>query len=394
MSEWTRKVKLENLCERVGGGTPSRNMPEYWGGDIPWFTVADFSDSLAVQRAGTSREAITAFGLKQSAAKLVEPGSVICSTRVVVGKVGIAERQLVTNQDFTSFVCHESLYNEFLAYFLLSQRGTLRSKQTGATIQGIRLEGLDKLEIPLPTVATQRRTVVRIHDCFSRVEEIVQLLSLNDADCQSVEQAALRKLIREASYDTTPVHLETISNLRGGGSLPNPNADADQDGALPLIKVGDMNLAGNERVMTKARGYFVGTPPVKPWPVGTIVFPKRGGAIATNKKRILGVPALLDPNLMGVIGDPKHILSDFLFAQCQLLDLRTLSSFSTIPQFNRKDLAELPFYAPPIPQQERLIEQFHRISDSVAELRATSADSLQTTHLRTAILREAFVGRL
>jgi len=61
-------VPLGSLCESiVGGGTPDRSNPKYWGGDIPWVSVKDLkSDKLL-----TTQEFITLEGLENSAAKLI-----------------------------------------------------------------------------------------------------------------------------------------------------------------------------------------------------------------------------------------------------------------------------------------------------------------------------------
>src|SRR5262245_34544111 len=96
--------RLAEITQRIGGGTPSRENKNYWGGDIPWFTVADLRDTDDIQFLTSSRETITFLGVSDSAAKLIPEGAVVFSSRVVVGKVGIARNPLATNQDFSSFV--------------------------------------------------------------------------------------------------------------------------------------------------------------------------------------------------------------------------------------------------------------------------------------------------
>ena len=96
---------VADLAERRGGGTPSRKKPEYFQGDIPWITVSDLPDvTLGPATVTSSREAITQHAIMESAAKLIPPGSVVFATRVSVGKVGITERTIATNQDFRSLL--------------------------------------------------------------------------------------------------------------------------------------------------------------------------------------------------------------------------------------------------------------------------------------------------
>ena len=86
-------------------------------------------------------------------------------------------------------------------------------------------------------------------------------------------------------------------------------------------------------------------------PAGSVVFPKRGGAIGTNKKRILLFDTCVDLNTMGVIPG-KRLLTEYLFAYFQCLDLADISDGSTIPQINNKNVAPLQIPIPPISVQQ------------------------------------------
>jgi type I restriction enzyme S subunit len=72
-------------------------------------------------------------------------------------------------------------------------------------------------------------------------------------------------------------------------------------------------------------------------PARTLVFPKRGAAIATNKKRLTTTWTVLDPNLIGVRCcsgvDPQ-----FLYHWSQTFDLRKITDPGPTPQLNKKDL--------------------------------------------------------
>src|SRR5688572_21904616 len=118
---WATKP-LSHVTRRIGGGTPSRENKSFWNGEIPWFTVVDLLDVEDIQALNSSRETITSSGIEQSAAKLIPEGAVVFSSRVVVGKVGIAQNNLATNQDFSSFIPSPELDRDFLAYFLIKTK--------------------------------------------------------------------------------------------------------------------------------------------------------------------------------------------------------------------------------------------------------------------------------
>jgi type I restriction enzyme S subunit len=106
------------------------------------------------------------------------------------------------------------------------------------------------------------------------------------------------------------------------------------------VKVSDMNLTGNENKFVTAnavRHISVATAHRKLIPPNTVVFPKRGAAIATNKKRLTTTWTVLDPNLMGVRAKDSLDV-DFLFHWVQTFDLRRITDPGPTPQLNKKDL--------------------------------------------------------
>tara|TARA_Y100000815_G_scaffold275071_1_gene311411 strand:- start:2303 stop:3523 length:1221 start_codon:yes stop_codon:yes gene_type:complete len=125
---------------------------------------------------------------------------------------------------------------------------------------------------------------------------------------------------------------------------------ADEDAVDVMgVKVSDMNLPGNELAFNRANLERKMPPSIlrkRLIAAGTIVFPKRGAAIATNKKRIATGWTVLDPNLIGVVAG-ERLNPDFLFHQFQRVDLRKITDPGPTPQLNKKDL--LPLWLP-VPQ--------------------------------------------
>ncbi|MBV6847414.1 restriction endonuclease subunit S [Xanthomonas campestris pv. paulliniae] len=88
---------LSATCQIVSGGTPKRSISDYWGGDIPWYSVKDApEDGMPwVQITG---ETITQAGLQGSAATLVPVGATIISARGTVGRLALAAQPMAFNQ--------------------------------------------------------------------------------------------------------------------------------------------------------------------------------------------------------------------------------------------------------------------------------------------------------
>lgn len=163
--------------------------------------------------------------------------------------------------------------------------------------------------------------------------------------------------------DNTPYEVSTIGEeckLKSGTTFP---AEKElREGDYLYAKVADMNLPGNEMYIKTSSSYVsaetAGTTYISK---GAVIFPKRGGAIGTNKKRILCFDTCVDLNTMGVLPG-RRVLTEFLYVYFQRIDLASICDGSTIPQLNNKNIAPLPIVVPPLALQEQFAA-FVRQSD-------------------------------
>lgn len=182
------------------------------------------------------------------------------------------------------------------------------------------------------------------------------------------------------------------------GQTPRGVEDAvEKEGQIPWFKVGDMNVPGNELHMRIAKqrlspraaerlGFHV-------MPAGTFVFPKRGGAIATNKKRILAQPSCCDLNVMGV--KPEDSVALYFWWWFSSIDLGQLADGSNVPQINHGDIEPLGLPLPPLAEQQRIVAEVERRLSVIEELEASvEANLKRAERLRQSILRRAFEGKL
>ena len=184
-------------------------------------------------------------------------------------------------------------------------------------------------------------------------------------------------------------------NFFGGTSLPTGEDFTDQNDGLLLLKVSDLNSPGNETVIKSAKLWAPSRIAVKGGviaPGGAVVFPKRGGAIATNKKRVLGRESVLDPNLMAVVPKADSVISkEYLHVWFDLIDLQTISSGSSVPQLNKKDLAPLAFGVP----KRESVKWFSNIYEFVRDLKGSLRFALvEADLLFSSLSQRAFRGEL
>jgi restriction endonuclease S subunit len=93
--EGKEQTTVGELFDFVGGGTPSKKVPEYWIGDIPWASVKDIKGDYL----NSTQDKISSQGLKDSASNIAKKNDVILITRISPGKTIITNIETAINQD-------------------------------------------------------------------------------------------------------------------------------------------------------------------------------------------------------------------------------------------------------------------------------------------------------
>ncbi len=146
-------VKLGEIVDFVGGGTPPRDIEAYWNGGIPWASVKDFKG----QSIDDTKEQISPEGLANSSSTVIPAGHVIIPTRMALGKAAINSVDIAINQDLKALIPKTAISERYLLHALLARRGEIQSLGKGATVKGVTIDRLSSLEIPLPPLEEQRR---------------------------------------------------------------------------------------------------------------------------------------------------------------------------------------------------------------------------------------------
>ena len=183
------------------------------------------------------------------------------------------------------------------------------------------------------------------------------------------------------------VHLGDIAEIRSGNGFPL-SKQGRRSGQYPFIKVSDMTLNGNEIYISNANN-FVDKRDVEElkatiFPPGTIVFPKVGAAIATNKKRALKSSTIIDNNMIGVtISDNSRCDTRFLHAWFESIDLTSLANVSAVPSITSSRLKRERILLPPLSEQRNIAAIIDSIDEAIERINAVV---IATEGLRDALL--------
>ncbi|QNI70306.1 restriction endonuclease subunit S [Cyanobium sp. NS01] len=152
---------LANKIELLSGGTPKTSEPNYWDGDIPWYSVKDAPSETDIWVIQTEKQ-VTKLGVDNSATQVLPEGTTIISARGTVGRLALVGTQMAMNQSCYG-VRGVNAYADFFTYFSLRQAtADLQQRTHGTvfdTITRQTFETLDYIFPPAPLMQAFDRTV-------------------------------------------------------------------------------------------------------------------------------------------------------------------------------------------------------------------------------------------
>ena len=167
--------------------------------------------------------------------------------------------------------------------------------------------------------------------------------------------------------------LGEVCAVQSGIGFPT-ELQGETGGIVPFYKVSDMNLPGNEQTMGVSNNYVSrATMDSQRWKAvskNTVIFPKIGAAIATNKKRMLSVDSLYDNNVMGLTCT-EYLRKNFLFFLMCDVDLMNWASSSNPPSIRKETVERFEIPLPPLSVQEEIvseIDSYQKIIDGARQV--------------------------
>ena len=347
------------------GGTPKSHVEEYWGGGIPWATLVDLPPSNFITQISSTKRTISEKGLRESSATMIPANSVIVSTRATIGRIAINRLPIATNQGFKNVVIRDPqrAVPEYVAIALTKLVPTMQAWATGGTFAEISKARFCELEIPLPPLDVQNEMVA----------EIEEYLKVIDGARAVLDNYRPRFYIHP---DWPRVPIKEVASVESGYGFPL-DYQGRTDEEIPFLKVSDMNLPGNEKeiiswshsvsrdVLRELKG--------SAFPKGTVIFPKIGAAIATNKKRILTRDSTYDNNVMGIVPDTRRLLPGFLHTYLLGIDISRWASESQPPSMRKTTVEAHEIPVPPLATQEATVAQIEAEQALVAANRELAA---------------------
>ena len=233
-----------------------------------------------------------------------------------------------------------------------------------------------RMPSPVPSVEEQRHITRFLDAVGSKAQRFIRnkrrLIELLKEQKQNViNQAVTRGLdpnvklkpsgvewIGDIPEHWNMVPLKHLASFKGGTGFPH-EAQGRSGLELPFYKVSDMTLSGNETYMINTNNSIsretASSLGATIFPERAIIFPKVGGAMLTNKRRILTKPSCIDNNMMGCVLNSETIF-DFLFLRLQTLDLGLIRKPGPVPAIGEGEVRAFRVPCPPEEEQLEIVE--------------------------------------
>lgn len=141
---------IEEICDTIGGGTPSTGNNQYWdGGDILWFSPTDLTKHNSIVLLDSEKK-ITELGLQKSSAKLVPPKTILMTSRASIGYFGLINRSVSTNQGFINIIPKKDYYRAYLLFNLKSRKEEIIGNANGSTFLEISKTKFRQMKVKFP----------------------------------------------------------------------------------------------------------------------------------------------------------------------------------------------------------------------------------------------------
>lgn len=194
-NRWTW-IRLRDVGTLTGGMTPSKNRPEYWGGEVVWFSPKDIKADF-VSDSGLK---ITKKALSDTRLKLFPPGSLFLVARSGILKrtfpVAINGAPAASNQDLKVLVP----FLEGMERYLQLMFGGLTPfilgslVKTGTTVQSLKYAEFAIQPVPLPPLAEQRRIVAKVDELFALCDRLEETRAEREDTRDRLTKASLARL--------------------------------------------------------------------------------------------------------------------------------------------------------------------------------------------------------
>ena len=362
--------KLVELTSWASGGTPAKDVPEYWGDGIPLISGA----SMHTNQLYESDVKITKLGL-QKGSKLALKDSILILVRgsMLFNKIpmGITLGDVAFNQDVKCIRPKQQLAPLFLFQWLHAKENTIQNKVTATGIGAGKLDTADLQNLKLYKPSLEEQT--KIATFLSAVDEKISQLTQKHQLLREYKQGMMQKLFSQ--------------QVRFKADDGSEFGEWDQLKFKDVIKIkygkdhkklddGDIPALGTGGVMRYVDSYLY---------EGESILIGRKGTI--DKPRFIsGKFWTVDTLFYTEIGE--NILPKFAFQQLLLVNWLNLNEATGVPSLNTTSIGNIELKVPCLAEQTKIANVLSAIDQKIE---VVSKQIEQAKQWKKGLLQQMFI---
>jgi len=391
--EWQKKA-LGELCDVIGGGTPSKEKSVFYSGHIPWATVRDMRQDPITE----TEFRITKDAVKSSSTNIIPSGSVVIATRVGLGKVCILGQDTAINQDLRGIIPRneDNLEVRYLYWWFKSITDVIIAEGTGATVQGVRLPFVKSLLIPFPPLDEQKLIVAKLDKAFVGLAKAKENAVKNLQNARALFESHLQSVFTQRGPGWEEAKLDDVTDLITCGVAKRPNYVPKGIPFLSAknVKGGQVIWNGHQYVSEETHRALTKNNKPK---IGDILYTRVGS---------YGEAAIIERDVefsifvsLTLIKPKPVILNSFLKHYLNSSAVKELAadsiSGSGVGNLNVGTVREFPIHLPPLAEQRTIVSKLDDLRQETQRLAHIYEQKLEALEsLKKSILHEAFSGNL
>ncbi|MCG7926281.1 MAG: restriction endonuclease subunit S [Candidatus Thiodiazotropha taylori] len=168
-------TEIRYLTTQVGGGTPSKDNPDYWNGDIPWVSPKD----MKVDYIESAQDKITEKAVSESSTKLIQAGSILIVVRgmILIHSVPVALtlKTVTVNQDMKALIPVNGVNGEYLLFLLKGFRDYILDlvESSAHGTKCLRTEAFERMTVAIPCVKNQIDIVNKLKKKLNTIDLLI-----------------------------------------------------------------------------------------------------------------------------------------------------------------------------------------------------------------------------
>lgn len=402
---------LRWVSQRFSGGTPDRANPEFWiDGSIPWINSGAVGDALIHKPSAY----ITDIAYANSSAKWVPAGALVMAL-AGQGKTkgSVAQLAITTtcNQSMAAIIPNSQISARYLYWWLDSNYANIRGLSGGDLRDGLNLQLLGEIPVPLPPLAEQRsigrfldRETVQIDELIAKQERLIELLAEKR---QAIITHAITKGL-DPSAPTKPSGVPWLGDIPAHWVVRKFNHAADIKGgqvdpriepwASTLLIAPNHVESGTGRILYRQTASEQGADSGK-YRVrkGEVIYSK----IRPYLRKVVTAPSdcLCSADMYAITGRPGQLsnryLQELMLSQPFTDFTADSSARVAMPKINRESLAQGFLWYPPMAEQEEVLNYIDRESNATNQMEQKASDFIRLLkERRSALISAAVTGKI